>query len=141
MAVFMRRNYQLLLADDDEAFREAVRAVCEPYFSIIEARSGGEALEVARRLPLDLALCDMHMPELSGLDVLEELKRENALRPGILMTARCSAELRDQARRLHVDSVLEKPFTRTQLLTTVAHVVESAFDDPDFGRSLLPRWH
>uniref|UniRef100_A0A7C2K3H3 Response regulator n=1 Tax=Schlesneria paludicola TaxID=360056 RepID=A0A7C2K3H3_9PLAN len=137
----MRRNYQLLLADDDEAFREAVRAVCEPYFSIIEAATGGEALDVARRMSLDLALCDMHMPELSGLDVIEAFKRENKLRPGILMTARCSAKLRDQARRLCVDSVLEKPFTRQQLLDTMASVVESAFDDSDFGRQLRPTWH
>jgi len=135
-----RRDYQLLVADDDEAFRETVRALCEPFFSIIEAKSGGEALELARKIPLDVALCDMHMPEHTGLDVLEAFKTDDARRPGILMTARCSQELRDQARLLRVDSVLEKPFTRQQLLSTVAEAIETAFTDFDFRRRVLSAW-
>jgi CheY-like chemotaxis protein len=134
------RVYHLLVADDDEAFRETLRSVCEPYFEIVEARSGDEALDCARRLPLDFALCDMHMPELSGLDVLQEFKHRDARRPGILMTANCSLELRDRAKLIRVDSVLEKPFTRRQLLTAMAAAVETAFLDREFGHRVLADW-
>mgnify|MGYP000244704522 CR=1 FL=1 len=130
-------RYHLLVADDDDALRETVCALCEPYFEVVAARDGGEALEWARRLSFDVALCDMHMPALTGLDVLEAFKQDHARKPGILMTARCSPEIRDQARRIRVDSVLEKPFTRRELLTTVASVVECAFDDRQFGETLL----
>ena len=131
------RPYQLLVADDDEAFRGALREVCDPYFEIVEARSGGEAIDCARRLPLDLALCDMHMPEFTGLDVLETFKQLDARRPGILMTANCAPELRVQALQRRVDLVLEKPFSRRQLLSAMATAMEAAFADRDFGLRLL----
>jgi CheY-like chemotaxis protein len=134
------RVYHLLVADDDEGFRKTLREVCEPYFEIVEAKSGWEALDCARQLPLDLALCDMHMPEFTGLDVLETFKQLDARRPGILMTAHCAPGLREQARRVRVDWVLEKPFTRRQLLTTVAAAMETAFADRDFGQRLLSDW-
>lgn len=135
----MRRlhRYHLLVADDDDALRETLCALCEPYFDVVAARDGGEALEQARSLAIDVALCDLHMPGFTGLDVLGVFKQDRSRRPGILMTARCSPEIRDQARLIQVDCVLEKPFSRRTLLTTVASVVACAFDDRQFGESLL----
>ncbi|HET6426419.1 MAG TPA: response regulator [Planctomycetaceae bacterium] len=120
------RPFRLLIADDDEAFRETVCEVCRPFLEVIEAASGDEALCVTHREQLDLALCDLHMPGHTGLDVLSEFRRAQQ-RPGILMSARVSPVERREAERLSVYRVLEKPFTRKQLLATVAEALESVF--------------
>ncbi len=122
-----QRPYRLLIADDDTAFRETVCAVCRPFLDVVEASSGDEALRLTRDQKLDLALCDLHMPGPNGLDVLSEFRRTHQGRPGILMSAHVSAVERSEAERLAVYRVLEKPFTRRQLLATVAEAIESVF--------------
>ena len=54
-------QYQLLIADDDDAFRGTLREIFEPFFRLIEAQSGEEALELAAHEEVHLALFDMHM--------------------------------------------------------------------------------
>lgn len=66
-----------LIADDHPIFREGLRKLLEaqPGFSIVgEATDGGEALKLARQLEPDILLLDIKMPNLSGLEVLRELK-------------------------------------------------------------------
>ncbi len=131
--------YRVLVADDDDAFRETVCAVCRPFLDVVEAHSGEEALDVAHREQLDLALCDLHMPGRTGLDVLSEFRRIHTGRPGILMSAHVSPVERCEAERLSVYRVLEKPFTRKQLLATVAEAILSAFHDAGFSSQLRHR--
>jgi CheY-like chemotaxis protein len=131
------QRYRLLIADDDEAFRQIVCEVCAPYFDIVEARTGDEALNRVRRELPDIALCDLHMPGQDGLHVLEAYKGLDLRRPGILMTARCSRELRDQLKLARIDSLLEKPFTRRQLLGAVGQAIEIAYHEPDFRHRVL----
>lgn len=121
------RPYRLLIADDDEAFRQTVCEVCRPFLHVVEAASGDEALRYTRGEQLDLALCDLHMPGHTGLDVLSEFRRAQQGRPGILMSAQVSPLELHEADRLSIYRVLEKPFTRKQLLATVAEAIESVF--------------
>lgn len=131
--------YRVLVADDDDAFRETVCDVCRPFLDVVEAASGEEAMQFAHREPLDLALCDLHMPDRTGLDVLSEFRRIHTGRPGILMSANVSPGERCEAERLAVYRVLEKPFTRKQLLATVAEAILSAFQDAGFTTLLRQR--
>lgn len=131
--------YRVLVADDDTAFRETVCEVCRPFLDVVEAASGDEALRYATREPLHLALCDLHMPGRTGLDVLAEFLRIQSGRPGILMSAHVSPVERCEAERLSVYRVLEKPFTRKQLLATVAEAILSAFHDAGFSSQLRQR--
>ncbi len=126
------QSYRLLVADDDRAFRETVCDVCRPYFEVVEAASGEEALDCTQRQFFNLALCDLHMPGRTGLDVLSEFRRIQAGRPGILMSADVSAHERNEAERLAIYRVLEKPFTRKELLATVAEAILMAFQDVGF---------
>ncbi len=121
--------YRLLLADDDEALREVIRELCAPFFQILEANTGDAAFEIAMVEHPDLALCDFHMPGRSGLEALSALKTLDIRRPAILMTSDVSDDLEQQLRDLQVDSLLPKPFTRRQLLGTVASAIDSAYHD------------
>src|SRR5438093_1126973 len=64
--------YSILITDDDSGCREALRSIVEPEgFYTLMASSGEEALDIVREEPVDLALLDMYMPTLTGLETLQ----------------------------------------------------------------------
>lgn len=133
------RPYELLLADDDDEFRRALRTVLEPHVGLCEVASGEEAVEFVRTRPVDLVLLDMHMRALTGIETLRAVKSLRAALPCILITANPTAELRRSAAEAHAFTVLKKPVTRRLLLKTVSHALELAYDDPDVGDWLIVR--
>jgi two-component system, response regulator PdtaR len=133
----IEQTYQLLVADDDDDFRQAVCDIFAPFFRLIEAGSGEEALELAAREEIHLALFDMHMKQLTGLEALKQLRELHVIAPCILMTADYTDALRDDAEQADAFTVLRKPVARRELMGTVAHAVEIAYDDGAFTRRLL----
>jgi hypothetical protein len=70
----------VLICDNEEPLRALVRATIEPDgYVIVEARNGDEALQVARATRPDLIVLDMMMPGRTGLEVLAELRGDEAL--------------------------------------------------------------
>ena len=130
-------QYQLLIADDDDAFRGTLCEIFEPFFRLIEAQSGEEALELASREEVHVALFDMHMQRLTGLEALRQLKEIHIIAPCILITADYSIELCDDAAQAHAFSVLKKPITKREILSTVATAVDTAYRDSDLCHRLL----
>ena len=125
------RPYELLVADDDAAFRQMLRLVLEPHVDLFEAECGEEAVEIVRTRSVDLVLLDMHMRALSGLDTLRLVKALRAALPCILMTANPTSELRRRAALENAFAVLKKPITRRQLLQAVSGALKASYDDPD----------
>jgi CheY-like chemotaxis protein len=130
-------QYQLLIADDDDAFRETLCEIFEPFFRLIEAQSGEEALELAAHEEVHLALFDMHMHRLTGLEALRQLKEIHIIAPCILITADYTSELCDDAAEAHAFTVLKKPITRRELVATVATAVATAYNDRELIHRLL----
>lgn len=118
------------MADDDPGFREVLRAICEPFFSCIEAESGEEALEIFESERVDLLLIDMHMQLLTGLETVRILKQQNVLIPCILITADFDDRLCQDAIAAKAYSVLRKPVKRRDLLSTVSTALVDTYDDP-----------
>jgi CheY-like chemotaxis protein len=121
--------YRLLIADDDFGVREALRAIFEPYFELVEAESGDEAVEVIEHVRVDVALLDMHMPRRTGLETLRVLKQVHADAPGILVTAEASDSLRRDAVAAGGFEVLAKPVRKAELVSTVDRALRSAYRD------------
>jgi CheY-like chemotaxis protein len=109
----------LLITDDDHDFREAVRGVFESRFRTLLARDGEEALDIVRRQEVHLLLLDMHMPKLTGLETLRQVKRFKSRLPCILISAALDENLIRQAQLAEAFSVLAKPVSRKQLTGTV----------------------
>ncbi len=126
--------FELLLVDDDRSFRATLRELFEPYFQIIEADCGEEALEIVDDHPVDLGLFDMQMRVVTGLDVIRhiksELPAEVAVVPCILITASYTADLLREAEAAHASAVLKKPVKRQELLTAVAGALRNSYGDP-----------
>ena len=121
----------LLITDDDLDFRETLRIVFEPRgFRTILASDGEEALEIVRRQEVHLLLLDMHMPRLTGLETILQVKRFKSRLPCILLSAALDERIIRQAQDAEAFSVLSKPITRLTLTSTVDAAMRRIYNWP-----------
>ena len=116
---------RILLVDDEARFGEALRAALGERHEIVLAKSGREGLEHVRRGErFDLVLCDLMMPDVTGIAVLEELRRtrpELASRFVLMTGGAYTEEARAFFERLTVP-LLEKPFAVAEVERLLARV-------------------
>lgn len=129
----------LLITDDDAAFRETLQGVLEPQgFRTLLASDGEEALRIVRSEVVHVALFDMHMPRLTGLETLRLVRQIKGLLPVILLSANLDELIVEEARREHVFSVLPKPVTRRQLINDIYQALQRTYDWPTERPGRLP---
>ena len=116
----------VLVADDDEDLRALVAETLRADgCTTFEARDGHELIELlgsssqGRPLRPDVILTDVKMPRLSGIGVLEALRRARSDLPVIMMTALSDPSIDKVARRLGAIGILRKPFEPATLLSAV----------------------
>lgn len=105
---------KLLIIDDDEAIRELLTSMLLPMsdvYDIYKAKSGEEAISLAKEIVLDRVFTDMQMPGLDGLETFRELKKLNPSVKVVLMTGFASQDRIDAALHEGVVDCLMKPFT------------------------------
>lgn len=125
------RSPRLLITDDDQAFRETLRGVFEPRgFQTLLAADGEEAVQILRHQEIHLLLLDVHMPKLTGLEVLRLVREFNSLLPVILLSAGWDDSLLEQARQAHAYCVLPKPVSTRQLTGTVWEALKQTYNWP-----------
>ena len=112
----------ILVIDDEDLFRESTAlALRRRGFDTLEAGSGRDGAELARRHLPDLVLCDVNMEQMNGYQMLETLRREPATAsiPFILMTGMGDTEAMRKGMEMGADDYLPKPFTAPQLLGAI----------------------
>jgi len=118
-------RHRLLIADDDPGMLALLSSTfIQAGYEVVESANGTEVLNLLRagtadNGPLDLAVLDINMPGLSGLQILGWIRRSSATMPVILITAFGSPQLHEQARRLGAIKVFDKPFSLMDLLDFV----------------------
>lgn len=107
---------QLLIADDDARIRLQVNHyLTREGFKVVEADNGKQALQVMQDYHIDLAILDVNMPEINGLDVCRYI-RSNYDIPIILLTAHQKIEEKEQGYLSGTDDYVTKPFELPELL-------------------------
>ena len=125
-------RYSILITDDDRGVREALSEIVEAEgFRPVLAKHGEEAVEIVEHEPIHLALLDMQMPRLTGLETLQLVRQINALLPAILITADATRELMRRAFEAHVFSVVPKPVNPHVVLMTVVRALGRAYGPVD----------
>src|ERR1700704_4123991 len=115
----------VLLVDDDDAFREKLRALFDLGGGVdpcVEARSGVEALEKTERPSSNLAVLDFSLPDMSGLQLAEELKAIMPELPIFLLTTEYSVKLEKKALSCGIIAVFSKLDDLTTLVANARAV-------------------
>ena len=114
----------LLVVDDEEGPRQAIRIVFKDQFNVFLADSGPAAVEMAKENPIDVAVLDIRMPIMSGIDVLNALKAIDSTTEVVMLTAYETLETARQALRLGARDYLNKPFNIGGLREAVKSAME-----------------
>jgi DNA-binding response OmpR family regulator len=116
----------ILAADDDEEILELVVFRLERSgYTVLQARDGEQAFELARAQKPDLAVLDVMMPKLDGFELTRRLRAEEATSrmPIILLTARAQDADIDRGFKSGADDYIRKPFSPQELSTRVQAIL------------------
>ncbi len=106
-------TYSILITDDDSGSREALRDIMEPEgYRTLMASSGEEAIDIVRQERIHLALLDVHMPRLTGVETVQLVHEINEVLPCILVTADANENVMRQAFTVRAYSVIPKPVSQ-----------------------------
>ena len=125
--------YEVLITDDDEGCRETVREVLTRRgYRTVLASCGREAIRIVRRQVIHVAIVDMNMPDLTGLETMTIIRREVSVPvPGILVSADTADDLAVQARSADFESFLPKPLDLAVLRAVVREIINRYYEDED----------
>jgi len=117
---------RILIVDDDKLVRWTLNQKCTEfgYFSL-EASSGEEALRMLQTDPVDAILLDVHLPDLSGIEVLDKLKQAGETRSVIMMTADPQLDDVKAALRLGAYDFVSKPIHFDELSVTLQNALDA----------------
>lgn len=114
--------YRILIVDDEPWVREVFSDFCAltDAFEVELAATGNEAVDKVKATSYDLITLDLIMPEMSGLDVLTEIKRSSPKVPIMIITGNATKKIVDQAGVLGACRVMYKPIQLDDFITEVS---------------------
>lgn len=121
---------KILIVDDSSTVRQQVRAaLSDAGFEVIEAADGVEAAEIiAGRKDVDAVLCDVNMPRMGGLEMLELVQAQGQLNglPVVMLTTEGQPALVQRAKQAGARGWIVKPFKPEQLVATMRKLTARA---------------
>ena len=102
---------RLLVIEDDETLRETLaQKLAEAGFAVEQAADGKEGLYFAEEYPIDLAIIDLGLPEISGLEIIQRIRAAGKTYPILILTARDRWEDKVDGLSAGADDYVVKPF-------------------------------
>jgi signal transduction histidine kinase len=119
------KSYPILYVDDEKENLEAFADEFDQYFSIVLANSGSQALKIIEKEPVSMVLADQRMPQMSGVEVLEEINRRDPRIIRILITAYADiAVVIEAINKGNVYRYIKKPWEHEDVRTGVMRGLE-----------------
>lgn len=119
------KSITILVIDDEKNIRELLKDILSPYYRILEAEDGQQALEMIEYNHPDIIVSDVMMPNLDGISLIKTLKSnpKTVYIPIISISAKTSIEDSIEAYEHGVDLYIQKPFHPRHVLSTVENLV------------------
>lgn len=115
----------ILIIDDEKNIRYTLREILEyEKFQVSEAKDGEEGLEMLRQKNYDLTLCDIKMPKMDGLEVLNKAMEDGIDTPFIMISAHGTIESAVEATKKGAFDFLQKPLDLNRLLVTIRNAMD-----------------
>ena len=119
-----KRRGMLLVVDDEDGPRQALRAVFKDEYDLLMAEDGPTAIKLAQENDIDVAVLDIRMAGMSGIEVLERLKYVKPDIEAIMMTAFETTDTIRQALRLRACDYINKPFELATIRAAVSQAMQ-----------------
>jgi CheY-like chemotaxis protein len=115
----------VMIVDDDRSFVEALSILLQDHgYHTLNAFSGRQGLALFRGGRVDLAIIDLHMPDVSGIEVAKAARRASPPIPAIMISADDGPDVQRQCQAIGVRSFMPKPLAPDELLQTIAQALD-----------------
>ena len=137
--------FNVLIVDDSSSMRAIIRKIMKVSgFNIgelLEAADGKEAIKVLTDEWVDLVLADINMPNMNGLELISEMKKDEMLKsiPVVMITAEGSEKRIQESMKLGASGYIKKPFPPEEIKRTLSAIMgededgQRDYDEDDGG--------
>jgi two-component system, sensor histidine kinase and response regulator len=130
-----KRRGTLLIVDDEDGPRQSMRVIFKDEFDLLMAEDGPKAIELAKQHDIDVAVLDIRMAGMSGIEVLERLKYVNPDIEAIMMTAFETTDTIRKALQLRACDYINKPFDLATMRAAVNKAMQRRRREGEFQSS------
>lgn len=118
---------KILIVDDVSTNLKCCHIILKEKYQPVLVQSGQEALQYLQKEVPDLILLDIHMPDIDGYEVMEQIKKDEKTTgiPVIFVTAETKPEYEAKGRAMGAVDYIRKPFSTKMLLDSVEKVLQS----------------
>ena len=114
------KNIRILILDDEAEIRQELKEfLVSQGFSIFEAANPSEAFRILKEQPIDISILDIRLPEMSGLQVLREVKKMHPTMEVIMISGHGDMDSVIEALRSGAEDFLKKPFQLREVLHSI----------------------
>ena len=116
----MDKKSEIFVVDDDDAVRDSLCIMLATAYPSVTGYASGERFRAEfRPQPRNCLVIDIHMPEMTGLDVIDRLAAMKTRIPSVLLTGRIDSALRARAIASGVHRLLDKPVDYSELVSAI----------------------
>ncbi len=120
------KDISVLYVEDEEPTRCQITQILSLFFKeVVVASNGLEALNLYKKSPTDLIMTDLTMPQMTGLEMIKEVKKIEPKQHIVVLTAHNSSENIMETMDLQIDGFLLKPMKMDRMLTLLHKVTHT----------------
>jgi DNA-binding NtrC family response regulator len=120
------KDYNILIIDDEQTQREILTGYLKKKgYHVLSAESGGSGIQLVKQNTVDIVLSDFKMPDRTGLEVLEEVKKINPEISFVIITAYSTVETAVKAMRMGAYDYISKPVDLDELDLMIEKIIEN----------------
>ena len=120
----MKKSPKILIIDDEAPIRASLKEILEyENYQVMEAEDGAEGLKLATKFAFDVVFCDIKMPKMDGLEVLDALVEKGIDGRVIMISGHSTVETAVQAIKVGAFDFIQKPLDLNRILLTVRHAL------------------
>jgi two-component system, NtrC family, response regulator HydG len=135
------RNAKVLIVDDDENIRNTMKAILEDEgYAVDLAATGSEAIQKSQNTVYNVALLDIRLPDMEGVDLLKLLKENTPRTRKIMVTGYPSMQNAMTALNKNADAYLIKPVNIEKLLNTVQEQLKLQDEERRFSEEKVAQF-
>jgi DNA-binding response OmpR family regulator len=121
----MADKVSILVVDDEDSLRTLLSSeLSSRGFNVDEADGGTIALEALRKTRYDLVILDIRMPDIDGLEVLKEIRKNNFAKKVIMLTGVDELKIAKDSLQFGADDFMTKPYDFRNLLACINRVIK-----------------